>query len=281
MATKIFPSTNDVNGGVAGQGKTLTEANLKTLQAMPYFDRPYVKSGAVCTNGGGLLLTVATGHYCIDGRWIYKDASENVTLTASSTNRVWLQLTKDGSGNVTGTTWNVQTGTTVPSDAVLVAEVVTGASTITTIKESFRGVIAPGRLIKAGTAITANTGGVASSTTPYTPAMAAVNDVMGDGLTTVRVELAGSHHTHNQSDGSLGISIHRTSPSAANKIQDTAEKIFGSNQVHNVGILNGYEPAYVGARSFVSAGSFSGTSGNYVIGAGATYPHQLRAYWDF
>lgn len=180
MATKIFPSVNDVNGGVAGQGKTLTEANLKTIQAMPYFDKPYVKSGAVCTNGGGLNLNVATGHYCIDGRWVYKDASEVVALTASSTNRVWLQLTKDGSGNVTGTTWNVQTGTTVPADAVMVAIVVTGASTITTISQTFRGIIQPGTRIATATVNAANSGNIAGVDIANIP-------LVGDGITNLRI----------------------------------------------------------------------------------------------
>lgn len=180
MATKIFPSVNDVNGGVAGQGKTLTEANLKALQEMPYLDRPYVKSGAVLSNGGGLNLNVGTGHYMIDGRWVYKDATESVLLTASSTNRVWLQLVKDGSGNVTGTQWVVQTSASVPADAVLVGEVVTGAGTITTIYTSFRGIITPGTLLGTGSAVTtatqtpgASTRGTAISTF----------DFVGDGYT--------------------------------------------------------------------------------------------------
>ncbi len=179
MATKIFPSVNDVNGGVAGQGKTLTEANVKTLQAMPYLDVPYVKSGAVCSNGGGLNLSVATGHYCIDGRWVYKDTTEAVALTASQTNRVWLQLVKDGSGNVTGTTWNVQTGTSVPSDAVLVAEVVTGAATITTITQSHRGIIAPGMQVTNGYAELSATASVAGDKLNMV--------VVGDGITPMQL----------------------------------------------------------------------------------------------
>lgn len=147
MATKIFPSTNDVNGGVAGDGKTMKESNLVVVAAMPYHDRPYVKSGAAGSNAGGLDLSVASGHYMIGGYWVFKDAAETVPLAASATNRVWLQLVKDASGNVTGTTWVVRTDTTVLSDAVITHQVVTGASTITTINDSYRGVIAPGKII--------------------------------------------------------------------------------------------------------------------------------------
>lgn len=185
MATKIFPSVNDVNGGVAGQGKTLTEANLKQLQALPYFDRPYVKSGATCTNGGGLNLNVAAGAYMIDGRWVNKDATESVLLTASQTCRVWLQLTKDGSGNVTGTTWNVQTGTAVPADAVLVAIVVTGASTITTITQSFRGIIAPGVVIaQTSRASGSNTSLSAAAYTDYM----VTGSLVGDGIAPITAD---------------------------------------------------------------------------------------------
>lgn len=152
MATKIFPTVNDINGGTAGQGKTLTEANLKQLVALPYFDMEYVKSGASGSNGGGLILSVASGHYMIGGYWVYKDASENVTLTASSTNRVWLQLAVDGSGNVNGTNWVVRTDGAAPSGqpAAMVSQVVTGASTITTITDTIRGIAAPGQLIASG-----------------------------------------------------------------------------------------------------------------------------------
>ena len=149
MATHIFPSVNDVNAGTAGKGKTLTEANLRKRAPIPYADRNYVKSGAAGTNAGSLNLNVAAGVYCIEGYYVEKDATETVALTASSTCRVWLQLVKDGSGNVTGTSWVVRTDATTPSGepAALVALVITGASTITTIYDSRRGVLVPGSMV--------------------------------------------------------------------------------------------------------------------------------------
>ncbi len=183
MADLIFPSVNDVNGGVSGQGKTLTEANLRKRAPLPYFDLPYVKSGAAGSNAGGLNLNVALGVYCIEGYYVEKTGTESVLLTASSTNRVWLQLVKDGSGNVTGTSWVVRTDTTVPSGepSVLTHEVITGASTITTIYDTYRGIVAPGDRIATATPVSSNSGHVAGVDF-------ATLTLMGDGRATYRIQ---------------------------------------------------------------------------------------------
>lgn len=142
MATKIFPTVNDINGGVAGQGKTLTEANIISVAGAPYRGVNYVKSGVVLTNGGGLNLNVATGVYVINGYVVTKDATESVLLAASATNHVFLQLTVDGSNNVNGTTWVTNTTGAAPAGqpAVKVGKAVTDATTITTITATPRGI---------------------------------------------------------------------------------------------------------------------------------------------
>lgn len=160
-------------------GSPLSIARFAPRGHTPYHDVPYVKSGAACTNGGGLNLAIAAGAYCLDGYLVTKDASETVLLTASSTNRVWLQLTRDGDDNITGTTWNVQTGTTVPDDAVMVAIVVTGVSTITTISTTFRGIISPGARIATATVNSANSGNIAGVDMASIP-------LVGDGITNLR-----------------------------------------------------------------------------------------------
>ncbi|HEX6956267.1 MAG TPA: hypothetical protein VF156_15440 [Agromyces sp.] len=268
MATKIFPSVNDVNGGVAGQGKTLTEANIKTLQALPYFDRNYVKSGAVCTNGGGLNLSVAAGVYCIDGRWINKDASESVLLSASATNRVWLQLTKDGSGNVTGTTWNVQTGTTVPSDAVLVAVVVTGASTITTITASFRGIIAPG----GDLVYSQITAGVSGATTTVWSSIT----LPPEGVTNVNIE-AFADSVAPAASFSTGIQLYDSTAAANIGRQFATPPAGGAVAVRPEVRLAPWTTGskVIQSRVFVGGGSTAS------IGASATEPGFMRATWAF
>ena len=188
MATHIFPSVNDVNGGTAGKGKTMTELNVRKLMGVPYYGKPYVKSGAAGSNAGSLNLNVALGVYCIEGYYVEKDATETVALTASSTCRVWLQLVKDGSGNVTGTQWVVRTDATVPSGepSVLTHIVVTGASTITTIYNGFRGIIAPGTIYESQERTTSFSSAPGASS--FSAVVMTGFEVIGDAQTTMSFE---------------------------------------------------------------------------------------------
>lgn len=264
MATKIFPSTNDVNAGVSGQGKTLTEANMIAVAACPYFGKSYVKSGAAGSNGGGLNLNVALGVYMIGGYYVSKTATETVALNASTTNYVWLQLTVDGSNNVTGTQWVVRTSTGAPSGAasVLVNTGVTGGSTITTITDSWRGVISPGGVVGYNSYTTniGTTGVVTSFAAP------------GDGLTDMWLE-GGCALNANVSSGSPRVDLVDGSTALSQGlIYFPGTGIYG--KLH----MAYKQAAFAGSKTL---GLYLRTTSGSVIVAAADNPAYVRATWHF
>ncbi len=128
MATKVWPSTNDVGG--AGAGKVITESNLtswiKTLVA-----QNFVVSGfTVPASSTTLNLDVAAGEAILSGYRVVIDAATTVTCTASATNHIYLQLTRDASNNVTEATFAVNTTGTAPADSVKIATAVADATSI-------------------------------------------------------------------------------------------------------------------------------------------------------
>lgn len=138
MSMFIFPTVNDVYGaGSVGDGIDIKEDNFAEI-AQIVGRNDFVWSGFTSSDGGGLVLDVASGTLFVSGYKVESSATENETLTASNTNYVYGQLTRDGSNNVTGMNIVHNTTGTTPTDGILLATVVTGASTITTITDSRR-----------------------------------------------------------------------------------------------------------------------------------------------
>jgi len=109
----------------------------------------YIASGMTPTDGGGLVLNVASGvAYCAGIR--FNLGAGTGTLAASNTNYVFYDpATLDYSINTTGTQ---------PTNSVRIATVVTGVATITTITDK--------RQFKSGSIVLSPTSGVF----PYTVA---------------------------------------------------------------------------------------------------------------
>lgn len=131
MATTIFPTVNDVGG--SGKGKTITEANLSNLIAALCGATGFVISGFTFGTSANLTVTAAAGQALIDGYLVSTDASLTRTLTASATNYVYLQLTRDASQNVTGVTLTHNTTGSTPADSILLGTATTSASAITAV----------------------------------------------------------------------------------------------------------------------------------------------------
>jgi len=133
VANKVFPSVNDVYGsGSAGDGKNLSESNITDVIKTLTSDKNFVHSGfQVPATDPDLTIEVLGGQAVINGYWVTVGLPENITLTASSTNYVYLKLTKDGSGNVTAASYEDNTTGTPPADSVLVFTAETSASAIT------------------------------------------------------------------------------------------------------------------------------------------------------
>lgn len=135
MATKIFPTVNDVAPS-AGGGKVLTEANL-AYWLKQLLGQNFVLSGfTVPASSADLTLSVALGEAMIGGYRVVKDAAENVTCAASATNHIYLKLTRDASQNVTGAVFEVNTTGTAPADSVKIATAVAGVSSISSTTDA-------------------------------------------------------------------------------------------------------------------------------------------------
>lgn len=134
MATKIFPTVNDVGG--AGSGKVLTEANLaywlKQLLAQNFILSGFTVPGSSVD----LTLSVAPGEANIAGYRVVIDSATTVTCTASATNHIYLKLTRDASQNVTSAEFEVNTTGTPPADSVKIATAVAGASSISSTTDA-------------------------------------------------------------------------------------------------------------------------------------------------
>ena len=132
MADFIFPSVNDLYGsGSAGDGINIKEANFSNIIRRASFeiDR-FIDYGSPGTGSGFEFQAPAT-KAIIQGYYVEADA-QNFNVTASSTNYIYLQLTRDGSNNVTGATWSHNTTATPPTDALMYAVAVADGSAITT-----------------------------------------------------------------------------------------------------------------------------------------------------
>ena len=129
MATTIKPTEADVGAATVHDSRALTELNtVGLLQGARAIN--WIKSGLNNSSNTGLTATIAAGTAYIDGYEVVTDAADTVGLTANTTNRVWLQLTLTSS-KATAAALIVTTDKSVPANAVLCAQIKTGASTVT------------------------------------------------------------------------------------------------------------------------------------------------------
>ena len=148
MADLAWPTENDVDGGTTYDGQAITELSWQKLfwigktdgsgtirQGETHWGLNYVRDGLDYASAAALVATFNSGDCCINGYYLDVD-SKTVTLPASSTSYVFLQLTTSG-GKVTGASLYDQLSsvTTVPTLSVLLAEVVTGTATVTSTSD--------------------------------------------------------------------------------------------------------------------------------------------------
>lgn len=119
-------------------GKTAKTAFHRKLHKYLMNALNWVPSGLAPSNGGGLTLTVAAGFAILDGAIGDRDVSTNLTMVASTTNFVFGYA--DDSLNDGVLYWHVDQDDTPPTAGpwVRIAEVTTGASSITTITDKRR-----------------------------------------------------------------------------------------------------------------------------------------------
>lgn len=125
----IWPSQNDINGGVAGNGKTMLESQwVKLAQAFTY-ENFTISSGF--TQLGGLSVQVNAGSAYVGGRYV---EWPNTTITVQpNLISVIFVVVRSTSGLATGLDIEDRTDGFEPSDpAVCIGRISANATTVTT-----------------------------------------------------------------------------------------------------------------------------------------------------
>lgn len=125
----VHPSQNDVNGGVANDGKRILEKYvrewLKALNGINY----QITGNALPTSAADLVLIVPAGSAFLAGYYVTWSQT-NVTLPSSSTSHLFVKLISSG-GLATNVQIEDNTSGTYPADAIKLGTVVTSGSAIT------------------------------------------------------------------------------------------------------------------------------------------------------
>ena len=148
---EIWPSQNDVSQ-TAGNGKKLLENQWQELLGALTNSNFLHAGGLLPASSGNLNMDVPACQALISGRFVDIPAATTLTAAASSTNHVFLKLTRDGGNLVTGASFEVNTTGTAPADSVKIGTLVASGSAITSTTDArqigppalYRGPIAVG-----------------------------------------------------------------------------------------------------------------------------------------
>ena len=126
----VFPSENDVNGGVAGAGRVGQESTLAALWKGLVAQNCVVSGFSPIPTGAGFTKAIPGGEAVIDGYVVKGAATTNFTFSASETVLLYLRL-NFSAGKVASVTLESFTGSTPPANSVLLAQVVTSGTDVT------------------------------------------------------------------------------------------------------------------------------------------------------
>jgi hypothetical protein len=93
-----------------------------------------VKYGLTPSAGTGLTIAIATGKAVIEGHEITDPTGSTITVPASTSSSIWLQLIKNSSGQVTGAQYTVSV--TQPSDSILLCNFTSGTSSVSSVTDA-------------------------------------------------------------------------------------------------------------------------------------------------
>jgi hypothetical protein len=130
----IYPTQNDINGGVPFAGRRMYETTMVDLERNPGGLPGYVISGWTLPSSGSNTQTLTGGTAVIDGYLIKGTGTYAFTFDNSSTDHIFLQLVYT-SGLVTGLQVVANTASAPLPNAIKLGTVTTGASTVSSSKD--------------------------------------------------------------------------------------------------------------------------------------------------
>lgn len=114
----------------------------------------YIKNGFTLSAGAGLDVNIAAGVGKLLGLYISTDISFDLTgLTASTTNYIYAQLSRDGNGVAQSWSFVFNTTGTPPADSFLIGQAVTNGTNVTSVDNTV-GLTSPLALVPTGTILT-------------------------------------------------------------------------------------------------------------------------------
>ena len=134
----VFPSHNEV-APVGSEDAASDLAEQTTAQLIKGIAQAsdYVESGlTVPSTSGTLNIDVALGVAFISGLRINIPGATTVTVSPSTTNHLFLKLTRDVNGDVDEALFEINTSGTPPADSIKIATLVADATTITSTTDA-------------------------------------------------------------------------------------------------------------------------------------------------
>ncbi len=126
----ITPTANSVGGS-----KAITEL-LAASWVGGLYAQGWVQSGfTVPASDADLVLTVTLGTAFISGYRITATGTLDVTCAASTTNHIFLKLSRDGGGKVTGAVLEVNATGVPPADSAKLATATTSGTAVTSTED--------------------------------------------------------------------------------------------------------------------------------------------------
>lgn len=127
MSKILYPRSDSISA------KVIEPSDFETMFG---FIGDYIVNGFTVTAGSGLAVNVASGKIRLKGLVCDNTATESVgSLTDTTTNYIYVQLTRDG--NSEAESWNFTTNTTgtTPTDALKIASVVTSGGSVSSVSQ--------------------------------------------------------------------------------------------------------------------------------------------------
>ena len=100
MARTLIPRSDSVSA------KIIEPSDFENLFSADIV-QDYIKSGFTLSAGSGLACNVSTGVIRFKGLYLENDATEAVTVSASTTNAIYVKINRDGNGEAESWTFSI------------------------------------------------------------------------------------------------------------------------------------------------------------------------------
>ena len=135
MARTLIPRSDSVSA------KIIEPSDFENLFSADIV-QDYIKSGFTLSAGTGLNCNVSSGVIRFKGLYLQSDATEAVTVSASTTNAIYVKLNRDGNGEAESWSFSISAS----GDTFQIGNAITSGSAVTSTNTSNNPATKPGLL---------------------------------------------------------------------------------------------------------------------------------------